>query len=243
MLSPDAIPKLGERRTALVAEFIGTFLFILTIPLASNGVGSFAPVPIGFMLCAMVFSFGYLSGAHFNPALSFACLWTANMSTGRFIQYSLVHCAAGLMAACYGAIIIGVDFPVPEALSVVAAWKLLCAELVYTFALANVVLHVTCSKQKDNQFYGFAIGMTVLAAAFSVGGYSGASFNPAVATGTTVAKCLLAGKCEPLLMIWLHWAAPMGGAFLAAMAYNILDVRPEAEPKPENPYQIGQEFH
>ena len=57
-------------------------------------------------------------------------------------------------------------------------------ELLFTFALAYVVLNVATSKDHpDNSFYGLAIGFTVLAGAIAVGGISGGAFNPAVVLG------------------------------------------------------------
>jgi aquaporin Z len=60
----------------------------------------------------------------------------------------------------------------------------LVVELLFTFALAYVVLNVATSKDHpDNSFYGLAIGFTVLAGAIAVGGISGGAFNPAVVLG------------------------------------------------------------
>lgn len=214
---------LGKEASQLVAEFVGTFLFVLTIPLSTIGVGALAPIPIGFMLMAMVFTYGYISGGHFNPAVTFATFITGHTSLLKFIKYTVAQVVGAICAALYGMTIVGVDFPTPETdSSLVDIWQALCAELVYTFALANVVLHVAYSRQRENDYYGFAIGMTVLAAAFSVGGFTGGAFNPAVATGTQLVRCI-SGDCKPLIHIWLYWAAPLGGAFLGGFLYNILD--------------------
>ena len=59
--------------------------------------------------------------------------------------------------------------------------KALAAEFLFTFALVSVILNVATAKGTEgNSFYGFAIGFTVLAGAYAVGGISGGSFNPAV---------------------------------------------------------------
>ena len=61
-------------------------------------------------------------------------------------------------------------------------------ELIFTFALCYVVLNVATSRdQLGNGFFGLAIGFTVLAGAFAVGGISGGAFNPAVALGAATA--------------------------------------------------------
>ncbi|KAH9577448.1 Major intrinsic protein [Trypanosoma melophagium] len=209
--------------SAVVAEFIGTFLFVLTVPLASLGVGSLAPLPIGFMLAAMSFSFGYISGAHFNPAISFATLINGKIGFKKMISYMIAHVVAAFLAGLYGSAIVGLDIPVPSTdVSLVSVWQALLCEMVYTFALTSVVLHVNYSRQRSNEFYGFAIGMTVLSASFAVGGYTGGAFNPAVATGTQLVGCI-GGNCKPLMFFWIYWVAPLGGAFLASIAYQILD--------------------
>jgi glycerol uptake facilitator-like aquaporin len=206
----------------VIAEFLGTFLFVLTIPLSELGIGSLAPIPIGFMLMAMVFTFGYISGGHFNPAVTFATVLTGHTSTPKFIRYTIAQVTASIAAALYGSIIVGVNFPVPTVNSLTTVWQGLLSEWVYTFALASVVLHVAYSRQRSNDFYGFAIGMCVLSAAFSVGGVTGGSFNPAVATGTQLVGCIM-NNCGPLAFVWMYWIAPMAGAFAAAFFYNILD--------------------
>ena len=64
---------------------------------------------------------------------------------------------------------------------------MLIAEFLFTFALAWVVLHVATARGTDgNSFYGLAIGFTVVAGAFAVGGISGGAFNPAIALGAMV---------------------------------------------------------
>ena len=60
----------------------------------------------------------------------------------------------------------------------------LLAELLFTFALCFVILEVATSKRTEgNSYYGLAIGFTVMAGAYAVGGVSGGVFNPAVAAG------------------------------------------------------------
>lgn len=87
-----------------------------------------------------------------------------------------------------------------------------------------IALHsqVACSRQKDNQFYGFAIGMTVLSGAMTVGSVSGGAFNPAVSTGLQLAKCCVTGRCVALSYIWLYWLSHFGAAALAAVCFLII---------------------
>jgi aquaporin Z len=94
----------------------------------------------------------------------------------------------------------------------------LVAEALYTFALAYVVLNVATAKANaNNSFYGLAIGFTVVAAAFSVGGISGGAFNPAVAVGISVIG--LASWAN----IWIYLLADFAGAAAAATVFMIIN--------------------
>lgn len=233
---PDWIhlhPLLG----AYLAEGLGTFFFVLTIALVVINNPSIKgrpetnidAIPIGFMLMSMVFTFGYISGGHFNPAVTFAVMLARKMSILRGLMYIVIQCGSSLGAGIVAMVITGSnDIIVPDVQNdATYIRKGIFAELVYTFALATVVLNVAYSQQKKNFFYGFAIGMTVMAGAAAVGGVSGGAFNPAVATGLQVAVCLT-GRCEPLLHFWLYWASPAVGALLAAALFAVM-WQPEEE--------------
>eukprot|EP00331_Platyophrya_macrostoma_P012211 CAMPEP_0176420628 /NCGR_PEP_ID=MMETSP0127-20121128/8714_1 /TAXON_ID=938130 /ORGANISM="Platyophrya macrostoma, Strain WH" /LENGTH=242 /DNA_ID=CAMNT_0017801249 /DNA_START=42 /DNA_END=770 /DNA_ORIENTATION=+ len=213
----------SKQTSELVGEFVGTFLFVLTITMATIGIGTLAPLAIGFMLMAMVFTFGYLSGGHFNPAITFATVITRHTPIPKFVRYTVVQVLAAIFSTLYGSAMVGLSIPVPTTnTNIVSIWQSLLSEGVYTFALSCVVLHVAYSRQRTNSFYGFAIGMCVMAAAFSVGGFTGGAFNPAVATGIQLVACI-GGNCSPLIFVWMYWLAPLGGAFLAGFIYNMLD--------------------
>ncbi|WP_212744262.1 aquaporin [Maribacter sp. ACAM166] len=54
-----------------VVEFIGSFFLLLIIVVSVNGTaGNMAPLAIGSILMVMVFAGGYISGGHFNPAVT-----------------------------------------------------------------------------------------------------------------------------------------------------------------------------
>lgn len=69
---------------------------------------------IGFMLTAMCFTFGYISGAYFNPAISFAVFINRKMSLKRFISYIFVQLLGSFCASLYGSVIVGLNIPVPQ---------------------------------------------------------------------------------------------------------------------------------
>lgn len=103
-------------------------------------------------------------------------------------------------------------------------------EVVYTCLLCFIVLNVaTTETQKDNQYYGLAIGFTVSASAGAIGGVSGCCLNPAVTVGTTILGALF-GKFSHLLHIEIYIFAPLLGAACAAALFRL--VRPK-EYKPQ----------
>lgn len=79
---------------ALLAEFLGTFLLLISILATGNA------LVIGLTLSLIIFLIGGLSGAHVNPAVSIAMLLNGSLSTAEFIGYAVVQ-LAGAAAAVY----------------------------------------------------------------------------------------------------------------------------------------------
>ena len=75
----------------LLAEFLGTFLLILSI-LASGG----NPFVIGATLALIILLIGKLSGAHVNPAVSLAMLVKGSLTTVEFASYAAVQLLGGV---------------------------------------------------------------------------------------------------------------------------------------------------
>lgn len=217
-------PLLGS----FLAEAIGTFAWVLTLTLTSVRNQSIfdvaddtnmTSVPIGFMLTSMVFTFGYISGGHFNPAVSLAVFLIGKLDLYRCVGYILCQVAAALGAGLVAMAIQGAnDIFVPSVANSYVSSGIF-SEMIYTFAVAMVVLNIAYSRQSGNFFYGFAVGMTVAAGSASVGRISGGAFNPAAATGLQVALCLT-GECEALKSFWIYWLAPLIGSVVAAVVYS-----------------------
>jgi aquaporin Z len=205
----------------LVVEFVGMFLFVFTVGMATNkaGAGALAPLAIGSMLMVMVFAGGHVSGGHFNPAVSTAVFLRGRMAPPEFVTYLVTQFVAAVLGGLVVRYVGG-----SEAHAVVASsGKMLVAEFLFTFALAWVVLHVATARGTDgNSFYGLAIGFTVVAGAFAVGGISGGAFNPAIALGAMVTGLFEWSN------IWIYLLADFLGA--AAAAYTFLYVLPAEKP-------------
>lgn len=197
-----------------IVEFIGTFFLVLTIGLSQN------PLAIGAVLAAMVYLGGYISGAHYNPAVTLAVWARGKMLQSEAIRYMLWQLAGALVAALIYQLLKGSTFTVHPGDGVAFGTALL-AEIVFTFALASVVLHSAVSRQtQGNDYFGLAIGLVVMAGAYSVGAISGGAFNPAVGVGPIIYDLPnLGGHISNLL---LYILGPAAGAYLAAVTHRYL---------------------
>ena len=200
-----------------LVEFIGTFFLVFAIGMAviAPGAGALAPIAIGAALMVMVYAGGHISGAHYNPAVTVAVWLRGKCATADVPGYILSQIVAAAVASFAVLFLKGNPvMPEPDELNVA---KSLFAEFLGTFALAWVVLNVATAKSTaGNSNYGLAIGFTVVAMAFAVGGISGGAFNPAVAIGITLMKLVNASQ------IWIHLIADFAGGIAAALAFKAL---------------------
>ncbi|HEX2168236.1 MAG TPA: aquaporin [Longimicrobiales bacterium] len=202
----------------LIVEAIGTFFLVLTIGLVvlEPGAGAMAPLAIGSVLVAMVYTGGHISGAHYNPAVTLGVFMRGRASAAELAGYWVVQVVGAVCAA------LAVGFLRPDAAATVAApavGQAFLAEFLFTFALVFVVLNVATARgTTGNSYFGLAIGFTVLAGAYSVGAISGGAFNPAVAIGITVLGLSAPG------FLWVFVAANLLGGAAAALLFNVLDM-------------------
>lgn len=203
----------------MITECIGTFFLVLTIGLTVTAGSQFAPLAIGASLMIMVYMGGHVSGGHYNPAVSLAAMMRGALPSRDFVPYVVSQVVGALAAAIVTYVVTGKTFaPTPAAdASTVAA---LLVEVLYTFALALVVLNVAVAKKtQGNSFYGLAIGFTVVVAAFAGGGISGGAFNPAVGIGPTIINATMGGGSWGAL--WLYLVGPLVGGALAATVFGL----------------------
>jgi len=202
-----------------VTELVGTFFLVFTIGLTAMSGTPMAPIAIGSVLIAMVYMGGHISGAHYNPAVSVAILIRGKMEIRDLVPYVVSQISGAILASLAVMVIVGDTFapaPAPEAGLVVV----LLAEALFTFALSLVVLNVaTDDATADNSFYGLAIGFTVMAGTFAVGGISGGVFNPAVGSGAILVDTLMGDGAFDQL--WIYWVGPLLGGVAAAGVFDL----------------------
>jgi aquaporin Z len=207
------------RPVRLITELVGTFIFLSVIAL-SGPVGQLAALPIGTALMAMVYMGGHISGAHYNPAVSFAAFLSRKLSAADLAGYWVAQLLGAALAFTFGFLVSGHTpgiHPGPK----VQVFQALGVEIVFTAALALVVLAVAASKAtQGNSFYGLAIGFTIMAAVFTGGPISGGAFNPAVGFGATLGSVLFgSGGWSDL---WLYIVGPFIGAAIGAGIHRLL---------------------
>jgi len=153
-----------------------------------GGAGNFAPLAIGSILMVMIYAGGHISGGHYNPAVSLGAFIRGALPASDLLPYIVAQILAGIVAPLVAIpmlVSIGAADAVTTRVDVVPS---LIAEFLGTFALVWVVLHTATAKGTEgNSNYGLAIGFTVTACAYTLGGFgSGGCFNPAVGVGTLI---------------------------------------------------------
>ena len=198
----------------LTTEFIGTFFLSLTICTAAvyGSAGEYAPFGIAATLMVMIYAGGHISGAHYNPAVTVSIYLRGACDKEEVLPYIASQVIAAVSAA-----IVAETFK-PDAFSLEVAelgTDAVVAELLFTFALAYVILNVaTTESTSGNGYYGAAIALVVLAGAITVESISLASFNPAVTSALIVSgKLTLADS-------WMHFVPQFIGAVLATYVYK-----------------------
>jgi aquaporin Z len=195
-----------------IIELIGTFFLVLVIGLTGN------PLAIGSILMVMIYMGGHISGAHYNPAVTLAILVLKKITGREAMMYMVFQLIGALIAALAVDSLLGHTFaPTPANGEVL---KALVVEIIFTFALASVVLNVAASKATaGNSYYGLAIGFTVLAGALAGGAISGGVFNPAVGIGACLIDTIVGGHSSAG-NIWIYIVGPCAGALLGAATFN-----------------------
>jgi aquaporin NIP len=211
-----------------VAEFVGTFTLVFagcgavmvdakTHVLGHVGVA----ISFGLVILAMIYAVGHISGAHFNPAVTFAFALSRHFPWSRATGYWLAQLAGALTAAAILRGSLGNIAHVGATLPSGSQGQSFLWELVMTFFLMFVIMAVATDTLAVGEAAAIAIGGTIGLDAMFGGPISGASMNPARSTG----PALVAGDLHAL---WLYILAPIVGASLGALIYQLI----RAEPTP-----------
>lgn len=204
-----------------LAEAIGTFALVfcgtgaIMINEVSNGTVGHLGIAIsfGFIVTAMIYTFGPISGAHINPAVTLGFGITDKFQRKEILPYIVTQIVAAILASLL------LHFLFPSAASMgetlpSGTWhQSFILEIILTYFLMLVILFVS-QNEEVAQFTGIAVGITVLLEAAFAGPICGASMNPARSIG----PALVAGNLSHL---WLYIVAPIVGALLASLTWKV----------------------
>ncbi|MGD3108470.1 aquaporin [Streptomyces sp. YGL11-2] len=223
----------------VVSEFLGTLLLVFfavgSAVLAGEYIGTFGiALAFGFVMLALAYALGPISGCHINPAVTMGALLAKRITVRTAVEYWIAQVLGGIVGA---ALLFLVAKQVPGLQTHAAfgtnGWGdrsavhinlggAFVAEIVMTFLFVFVVLGVTHSTAVTG-FAGLAIGLA-LATVHLIGiPLDGTSVNPARSIG----PALFAGGAA-ITQLWLFIIAPLIGGALAAVVHQITHPQEEA---------------
>ncbi len=207
------------------AEIIGTFAMVfcgcgaMTINEITNGSISHVGVAItwGLIVMAMIYAFGEISGAHFNPAVTIGFAYAKKFAWKEVPKYIIAQ-AIGAVFACF---ILWYLFPESQSLGETipaegfAPFKAGILEFLLTFFLMVVIINVSTGSKETGTMAAIAVGGVILMEAMFAGPMTKASMNPI----RSIAPALFTGNFQYL---WLYISAPVLGAIMAVSSCKLV---------------------
>lgn len=205
-----------------IAEFLGAFAIVfagtgaiivnqLTNSLTHVGVA----ITFGLVVMSLIYSFGHISGAHFNPAVTISFLLLKRISYKEAAGFIGFQILGALMASMILYLMFGNIANLGATLPSGTWLQSAILEFIMTFFLMLIILSSSVHSKASKPFAGIAIGGTVALEALFGGPISGASMNPARSIGPAV----ISGNLE---YIWLYIIFTTLGACLAAVVYRLI---------------------
>jgi aquaporin Z len=210
----------------LVSEFLGTAILVfagcgaIVVETLTGSLGHIGvALTFGLVVTALVYTFGHISGAHFNPAVTISFAFMGEFEKQNVVKYILAQVLGGVFGvflifllfieegknaselANYGATIPSGSY-----------FQSFLFEVILTFILMLVIYGSAVHSKAIKSFAGVAIGFTVMLEAMFAGPICGASMNPA----RSIAPAIFSLELSSL---WIYIVAPILGAVLAGVVY------------------------
>lgn len=215
--------RLSLNQKRFFAEMIGTFVIVVfatgSVVLDAKYVGTFGlwfvALAPAVAVALMVYSFGKISMAHFNPSVTIGFLVTKHLEKKLLGLYFAAEIIGALLGSLFVRCVIGTQanlganapdyhFSIPLIVGV---------EVLVTALLMAMILTVVHTKGLRG-FGSMAIGAMVGLDIFFFAFVSGASMNPA----RSLAPAMVSGYVNDL---WLYLTAPFIGSTIVAVIYKI----------------------
>ena len=224
-----------EMMKGSLAELIGTFVLVFVggaAVLVAPVFGVVVPaLAHGLILLALIYTYGHISGAQVNPAVTLGLLVGGKQDLQTSIRYMIAQFIGGIVAA----VVLAAVFPMDNAgvadflgenaynygqttgfLTADSVWTAAVYEAILTFFLVSAVYHAAALGRAGN-LAGVAIGFTLAASILAGGPATGASLNPA----RTLGPALVAGDLSYVIPYLIGIFG--GGAVAGLLHSNVFD--------------------
>ena len=211
----------------LLAELIGTFVLVFVgsaAVLVAPVFGVVVPaLAHGLILVALIYTYGHISGAQVNPAVTLGLAVGGKQDWTKSAYYIVAQFIGGIIAA----LVLASVFPQDNAavagflgdnaynfgqttgfLTADSVWTAAVYEAILTFFLVSAVFQAAAYGRAGN-LAGVGIGLTLAASIFAGGPATGASLNPS----RTLGPALVAGDTSYLVpyLIGIFGGGIVGG--------------------------------
>src|SRR6201996_3124523 len=206
-----------------LAELLGTYALVFAgtgaIIIDQQTHGSITHVGIaitfGLVIMSMIYTFGDISGAHLNPAVSIAFTIAKKFPVKQLLPFIISQLSGALLAS----LTLKILFPENQFLGATiptgSASQSFILEFILTFFLMLVIINVATGSKERGLFAGLAIGSVVGLEAMFAGPICGASMNPA----RSLAPALVSGHLEHL---WIYGVATVSGAVVSIPVWRYM---------------------
>ena len=220
-----------------LSEFIGCiFLLFIGSGIGVYTRGDIVPVVLanGFVVGALIYVFGRISGAQFNPSVSIPMYLMGKLSLYELVYYTIAQLSGGFVGSLFVALcnkgkfdrlsstqignyLIKYDDENATSIDLWSYISALLSEFFLTFGLVTVVFASTVKSNNFNNLTGLVIGITLTMLIFTGFHLSGASMNPVRSIPPAVYEAILGGNSTALKQIWIYIIGPISGGILASL--------------------------
>ena len=208
-----------------ISETLGTFALIfcgcgaMTINEITNNSITHVGVATtwGLIVMAMIYAFGEISGAHFNPAVTIGFAFAKKFAWNKVPKYIL----AQTIGAVFASFLLWFLFPDSQFLGETIPvkgfppYKAAILEFILTFFLMVVIINVSTGSKEIGTMAAIAVGGVILLEAMFAGPITKASMNPV----RSIAPALFTGNFQYL---WLYITAPILGTIVAVSSCKLV---------------------
>jgi MIP family channel proteins len=206
-------------------EFIGTYALVffaagavMISAVTDGGLGAIGGGLIsGLIITIVIYTFGHISGAHVNPALSLTAVLIGQLDRRLLPGYVVAQMAGSACASLTLLWAVGrfgmMGANLPNTDLGVTPGVALGIELILSFLLMWVICGSAFSKGAQTPLAGVAIGATVGIEVMLMGPYAGAAMNPARAFGPYLAL-------GDFTHFWIYVVGPVVGMIAGGLTYK-----------------------